>query len=69
MIMPVFILMISDLEALLLIKKIKPNNLKYWHGMKDHRLGIEKTARGEKAVRVALSTHPRSFLTLILHIY
>lgn len=57
MVVPVFIIMISDLEALLLTKKIKPNSLKYWHGTKDHRLGIEKTAPGEKAVRAALSTH------------
>lgn len=57
MVMPVFIIMISDLEALLLIKKIKPNSLKSWHVLKDHRLGIEKTAHGEKAVRAALSTH------------
>ena len=45
------IMMTSDLEALLLIEKIKPNSLKYWHGMKDHRKGIYKTSSGEKAVR------------------
>lgn len=33
-------IMISDLEAVLLIEKIKRNSLKYWHGMKDHRKGI-----------------------------
>lgn len=31
---------ISDLEALLLIEKIKRNSLKYWLGMKDHGKGI-----------------------------
>lgn len=56
--------MISDLEALLLIKKIKANSLKYWHGTKDNRQGIEKTAHGQKAVKRALSTRPRSFLSL-----
>lgn len=63
MVMPVFIIRIPDLEALLLSKKIKPSSLGYWHGTKDHRLGIEKTVHRERAVRVALSTHPRSFLS------
>lgn len=63
MVMPVFVIMISNLEALLHSKKTKPNSLEYCHGTKDHRLRIEKTVHREKAVRVALSTHPRSFLS------
>lgn len=52
MVMLVSGIMISDLEALLLIKNIKPNSLKYWHRMKGNRKrDPEDTTWGESCKR------------------